>query len=268
MLLSVYWNPSPIAFHLGPLTIQWYGLLWGTGLMSVFFIGQYIMKALNKDDDKLTILIQYVFIFGLIGARLAHIIFYQLDFYLANPIKMLAVWEGGLASHGGVVGAIIGMLIFCYRNKEFNAMWVIDMSAVAGMTLASLIRFGNLMNSELAGKPTGADWGFIFPEWGETPRHPTVLYESIAYLLLQGVLLLLFRKYKDSKPGLYTATFLILLFGIRFLLEFTKEPDGALIFNAISKTQALNLPFILTGLIVLYLSFSNKLRYPTTPQHG
>lgn len=268
MLSSIYWNPAPVAFHLGPISIQWYGLLWGTGLMTVFFIGQYIMKKLNRDDDKLTILIQYVFIFGLIGARLAQVFVYQPEYFMAHPLKIFAVWEGGLASHGGVIGAIVGMYVFCLRNKEFNMLWVVDMSAVAGMTLASLIRLGNLMNSEIVGKPTGAEWGFIFPEWGESPRHPTVLYESVAYLFLQVVLLLLFRKYKENKPGLYAATFLILLFGIRFLLEFTKEPDGALIFNAISKTQMLNLPFVITGLAVLYLSINHKLRYPATTQHG
>lgn len=268
MLLSVYWNPSPVAFHLGPIAIQWYGLMWGAGLMVVFFIGQYVMRALNKDDDKLTILIQYVFLFGLLGARLVHIIFYQLDYYLANPVKILAVWEGGLASHGGVIGGLVGIYVFCMRNKEFNLLWVTDMSAVVTLALASLIRFGNLMNSEIVGKVTGSDYGFIFPEYGMEPRHPTVLYESIAYMLLQGVLLLLFTRYKDRKPGLYSAVFLIAVFGIRFILEFTKEPDGAIFFNAISKTQMLNVPFIIAGLVMLFLSLNHKLRYPSTAQHG
>lgn len=268
MLLSVFWNPHPVAFHLGPIAIQWYGLMWGTGLMTVFFIGQYIMKALNKDDDKLTIMIQYVFIFGLIGARLLQVLYYHPEQYVHQPLKAFAVWEGGLASHGGVIGAIIGMFIFCWRNREISLLWLMDMSAVAGLTLAALIRFGNLLNSEIVGKVTGTDYGFIFPQYGMEPRHPTVLYESIAYLLLQVVMLLLFRKYKDTKAGLYTAVFFICLFGVRFLLEFTKEPEGELIFNSISKTQVLNLPFILVGLVILFLSVNNKLRYPSTEQHG
>lgn len=268
MLQSIFWNPHPIAFHLGPIAIQWYGLMWGTGLMATFFIGQYIMRALNKDDDKLTIIIQYIFLFGLLGARLVHVFVYQPEFYLANPLKILAVWEGGLASHGGVIGALVGMYVFCLRNKEFNLLWLMDMSAVTCLTLASLIRFGNLMNSEIVGKVTGSNFGFIFPEYGMEPRHPTVLYESISYLLLQGVMLLLFKKYRDSKPGLYLSVFFIAVFGIRFLLEFTKEPDGGLIFDIISKTQMLNLPFIVAGLAILFLSLNHKLRYPSTPQHG
>lgn len=228
--------------------------------MSCFFIGNYVFKKLNRDNEKVTLLIQYMFIGGLIGARLAHIIFYSLDFYIAHPEDILAVWKGGLASHGGFVGAVIGLYLFCRVHSEFGFFWILDIGMVCVALLASLIRFGNLMNSELYGKPTDVPWAFVFQQVDNLPRHAVVLYESISYFLIQILMLVLFNRYKESKPGLYIAVFLITVFGIRFLLEFFKVPDGNM-FGPISKTQLLNLPFIATGLLITYFVSAKKLHY-------
>ena len=235
--------------------------MWGISLMACFFLGSYVFKKSNKDEEKVTLIVQYIFIFGLIGSRLAHVFFYQPEYYMANPMEIFAVWKGGLASHGGVVGGLIGLYIFCKRNKEFDFFWTLDHGIIVVMVLASLVRFGNLLNSELVGKPTDVAWAFIFKQVDNVPRHPVVLYESIAYLFIQLLMLYLFNKYRESKPGIYTVVFLLLVFSVRFMLEFLKEPDGNLILNTISKTQLLNLPFILSGLILLYFVASGKLHY-------
>ncbi len=265
MQLFVHWAPSPDFLSFGGFSIKYYGVLWGASLMSVFFICRYLFKQLGRDDEKVTLGIQYIFIGGLIGARLAHILFYSLGYYLQNPADIIAVWKGGLASHGGVVGGLIGLYLFCRNHKEFGFLWTLDISIIAVPILASLIRLGNLMNSELCGRPTLVAWGFIFENSPEVsnalPRHPVVLYESIAYFLIQLLMFALFSKYKEKKPGLYLATFLISVFTTRFLLEFFKEPDGALFFDAVSKTQLLNLPFIIAGIVLAYLTAANKLSY-------
>lgn len=264
MQLFIHWNPSPDFVSFGIFSIKWYGIFWGLSLISCFLIGRYVFKKLNRDDEKITLVIQYIFIGGLIGARLAHIIFYQLDFYLANPTDIIAVWKGGLASHGGVIGGLIGLYLFCKRNKEFQFFWLLDIGVIAVVMLASLIRFGNLMNSELYGKPTNVPWAFVFVQVDSIPRHAVVLYESIAYFFIQIFMIVLFNKYKETRPGIYLVTFLISVFTVRFMLEFYKEPDGAMILNTISKTQLLNLPFIITGIILAYLVMNNKLHYAIT----
>ena len=261
MQLFIHWDPSPDAIRFGMFAIKWYGVLWGLSLISCFFILRYLFQKLNRDDEKITLAIQYVFVGGLIGARLAHIIFYQLDFYLENPQDIIAVWKGGLASHGGFVGGLLGLYLFCRVHKEFQFFWILDIGIVSVVTLAGLIRLGNLMNSELYGKPTNVPWAFIFVQVDTIPRHAVVLYESIAYFLIQIFMLVLFNKYKDSKPGIYLVTFLITVFTVRFLLEFYKEPDGAMILNTISKTQLLNLPFIITGIILAYFVMNGRLNY-------
>ena len=130
--------------------------------------------------------------------------------------------------------------------------------------LASLIRLGNLMNSEIYGKPTHVPWAFIFQQVDNVPRHPVVLYESVAYFILQIFMLLLFNKVKESKPGIYITIFLIAVFSVRFLLEFFKEPDGAIFFGVISKTQMLNVPFILAGVVLFYFVIKGRLHYKTS----
>ena len=179
---------------------------------------------------------------------------------MAHPWEIFAVWKGGLASHGGVVGGLIGLYIFCKRNKEFDFFWTLDHGIIVVMILASLVRFGNLLNSELIGKQTDVAWAFIFKQVDNVPRHPVVLYESVAYLFIQLLMLYLFNKYRDAKPGIYTTVFLLLVFSVRFMLEFFKEPDGNMI-GVISKTQLLNLPFILAGVILLYFVGTGKLHY-------
>ncbi|MDB5285004.1 MAG: prolipoprotein diacylglyceryl transferase [Bacteroidota bacterium] len=257
----IYWNPSPDFIEIGNFSIKWYGIMWGLSLFAGFFVARYVFRKLNRDEENITIAIQYMFICALIGARLAHVLFYALDYYMAHPLEVLEVWKGGLASHGGTVGAIFGLYLFCKRNKEFSFFWTVDHGVIAVFFLASFIRLGNLINSEILGQPTNVPWAFVFVQVDNVPRHPVVLYESIAYLLYQLLMLYLFNKYLETKPGIYLTVFFF-VFAVRFFIEFFKVPDGDLIFGAISKTQLLNVPFIIAGFVMLYLVVKGKLSYP------
>ncbi len=263
MLAEIVWHPNPDALDLGVLKIQWYGISWGLGLLAVYFIGTYVFRILKKDEEHIVMAIQYAFIGGLLGARIGHILFYQLDFYMAHPQKIIAVWEGGLASHGGMVGALIALLLFCHRYRSYSYLFMLDITAICIPLFCSLVRLGNLMNSELVGKITGSNYGFVFPGYGIEPRHPVVLYESIAYLTLQFVMLYLFKIYKDNKPASYSVVMLVGIFGLRFLIEFFKEPEGMIFFGTISKTQMLNVPFVLLGVAIFVLMRTRKLTYNT-----
>ncbi|HWB64591.1 MAG TPA: prolipoprotein diacylglyceryl transferase [Chitinophagales bacterium] len=263
-LLYILWGPSAEALHIGPVTVKWYGLCWASSLFACFYLTQYIFRKTGRNEEKITTAIQYIFVFGLMGSRLAHVIFYNLDYYLANPLEIPMIWRGGLASHGGVVGGLLGLYIFCRRNKEFSFFWLMDHGIIAIPIMAALIRFGNLMNSELYGKHTTLPWAFIFEQVDNVPRHPVVLYESISYLLIQLLMLYAFTKIKESKPGIYIGLFMALIFTIRFALEFTKEPDAVVLGGLISSTQALDLPFMLAGYVLTYLALNNKLKYPET----
>ena len=265
MNLFIHWNPSPDFVSIGNFSIKWYGFFWGLSLITSFLIERYVFKKLNVDDEKLTIAIQYIFVSGLIGARLAHILFYSLDYYMMHPAELIAIWKGGLASHGGVIGGVIGLLIFCKVHKEFSFFWLLDHGVIAVVSMAALIRLGNLMNSELYGKITQVPWAFIFEQVDDIPRHAVVLYESICYFFIQFFMLYLFKRYRDTKPGVYLGVFMFLIFSVRFVLEFYKEPDGFVWLNTVSKTQLLNVPFILFGAVILYLVMNGKVKYTDNP---
>jgi prolipoprotein diacylglyceryl transferase len=262
LLLFINWEPNPVAFEIGSISIKWYGVSWMLAILSTYFLGVYVLRALNKTEEHLAILVQYLFIGGLIGARLGQVFFYEPMYFIRNPAEILYVWHGGLASHGGMIGGMITVFIFTRAYKQYSLFWLMDHIAICILFLSSFIRFGNLMNSELIGTATNVPWAFRFLLTDEIPRHPVVLYESIAYFILQIVMLLLFKKYKESRPGIYMATFFVAVFSIRFLLEFFKVPEGFQIWGLISKTQLLNIPFIVAGVVLFVLISKRILKYP------
>lgn len=261
-MLFVNWQPNPVAFEIGSLSIKWYGVSWMFAILSTYFLGVYVLRSLNKTEEHLAILVQYLFIGGLIGARLGQVFFYEPEYFLHHPTEIFYVWHGGLASHGGMVGGMVTLFIFSRVYKQYSLFWLMDHAAICILFLSSFIRFGNLMNSELIGTATEVPWAFRFLLVDNISRHPVVLYESIAYFLLQIAMLLLFRKYKETRPGMYMATFFVAVFSIRFLLEFFKVPEGFQIMGLISKTQLLNLPFIAAGVTLFILISKKALKYP------
>ena len=196
----------------------------------------------------------------LIGARLGHCLFYEPEYYLANPIKILKVWEGGLASHGGAVAILIAIWIFVRKygaKYKFDYWWLFDRIGIATALAGAMIRLGNLMNSEIYGNPTDLPWGFIFTLRGETiPKHPTQLYEALSYLALFFLLMWMYKKYFPVlKRGTLFGIFLTVLFATRFLIEFVKEPQVSFEQGmALNMGQLLSIPFILFGLGLLFYS--------------
>ncbi len=265
-ILYVKWDVSPEIFRILGLPVRWYGILFLSG----FLLGIWLFSKFYKREGLPSVLLDPILwatlLFALIGARLGHVLFYQPEEYLANPIEILKVWHGGLASHGGAIGVLFAVRWYVkkYGKKYgFDYIWILDRLAVAIPFAGALIRIGNLMNSEIYGYETTLPWGFIFVRNGETmPHHPTQLYEASAYLLL-GIMMLIFYYKLSNKQWIYKGfmfgLFLFCLFGARFLIEFVKEPQvegeiGKLLNNG----QLLSIPFIIAGIIFMVWSFIKK----------
>ena len=273
MILNyIVWDVDPFIFHLpdflGGRPIAWYGLLWAM----VFIVGYYIMKKVYKkeglDDDKLDKLLMYMLIFTIVGARLGHCLFYEPEYYLSNPIKFLHVWEGGLASHGGAIGILIGLYIYSKKiDKPF--LWIMDRIVIPVAIGGAFIRTGNLMNSEIYGEPTTLPWGFKFVRdfpvgmpLDEIPAcHPTQIYEALFCIAVFIYLLYAYFKQDiaDKRPGFLFSIFLIVVFGSRILIEFIKNPQVDFEQNmTLDMGQWLSIPFLIAGIWLLIRSFKKQ----------
>jgi prolipoprotein diacylglyceryl transferase len=270
--LSITWDVNPILFKLGPLTLRYYSILFVSGFPLGYMLFIWFFKREGLDTKILEPLLYILLLATIVGARLGHCFFYEPQYYLAHPLEILQPWKGGLASHGGAIGVLIGLWIYVkkYGKKNgFDFMWLIDRLVIAVCFAGCLIRLGNLMNSEIYGNPTDLPWGFIFLRKGEIiAKHPTQLYEAFSYLLL-GFFLLGMYKYKlpKLKKGWIFGVFLIVLFGMRFLIEYIKEPQVAFENNMhLNMGQWLSVPFIIAGIIILILSYVYNKPAVLTPQ--
>jgi len=246
----IQWDVTPEIFE-GYSTPNLYGLLFVTGLMIGYFVIRKMFRKEGIQDEILDKLVLYMVLATIIGARLGHVLFYgpywdefgpngQLihEGYFSHPLSILKIWEGGLASHGGAIAILLALLWFSRRVSKRPYLWILDRIAAPIAIAGTFIRLGNLMNSEIVGKTTNVPWGFQFIYhpgdcktlqcfWEDIPaRHPSQLYEALAYLGIFFVLIFLYwKRHAWKKQGMVFGTFLILLFGARFLLEFTKEPQ-------------------------------------------
>ncbi len=270
MLQFITWNADPIMFQLGSLQIRWYGLMFAIG----FWLGTNIVAKMFQHEGApeswIGSLLLWVLGGTIIGARLGHVFFYQWDYYSAHPEKIIAFWEGGLASHGGTIAIIIAVLLFSRITTKRSPLWTFDRLVIPIALVGAMIRFGNLMNSEIYGHPTDLPWGFIFlrgHEWPGLPCHPTQIYESLAYLALFGLLMWMYwKKNAESRPGLIFGVFLTWLFTARFLIEFVKNPQVEFEQDmALNMGQLLSIPFILTGLGLIVYSMLRPKQELTFP---
>jgi len=257
LLNYIHWNVNPEIFRIGPFAVRWYGLLF----VSSFIVGFFLLKRVWEREgykvetlDKLTM---YMMVATIIGARLGHCLFYQPGYYLSHPFEILKIWEGGLASHGAALGIIAGIYIYVKKYKEFRFLWVIDRVVLVVALSGFFIRMGNLMNSEIYGHITHLPWAFIFERSYPdvlVPRHPTQIYEALCYLLLFFYLVRYYYKnFPNFKEGTIFSIFLIVLFTIRFFIEFLKEPQVDFEHNLpLNLGQLLSLPFIALGIFLLY----------------
>ena len=263
-LSYILWNPDDTAFRIGPLSMHWYSLCWLVGLLLAYLIVRKLYKEQKIKDELFEPLFLYCFIGILIGARLGHCLFYQPDVYLSSwthfvemilPIEFNGNGDWhftgyrGLASHGGTFGLMIALWLYV-RKTGLNIWRVLDNIAIATPATAFFIRIGNLMNSEIIGKPTDVPWAFVFQQIDMLPRHPGQLYEAIAYALLMLIGWSVYRRRPQRVgTGFFFGMCLTYIFTARFLIEFTKEIQEP--FEAslpINMGQILSLPFIAIGI--------------------
>ncbi len=245
---------NPTIVKIGPLQIQWYGVMYILGFLSSYFLVKYQIrkKRLPININTVNDLFLFMIIGLIIGARLGYVIFYNLPFYLTHPLKLFAIWEGGMSFHGGLLGIILFGLIFIKKHK-LNFWLMADLISVTAPIGLGLGRLGNFINAELYGRVTNLPWGMIFPSGGVFPRHPSQLYE----LFLEGILLftiLWWIKDFPFKKGTLFCLFLLLYGIFRFFIEFFRQPDPQLgfIFSFITMGQILSIFMCISGLILLY----------------
>lgn len=265
--LAINWHMNPEIFSIGPVSLRWYSVLFVSGFIIGWFIFKWFFKKEGVPESLLDPLLYTLLIGTIVGARLGHCLFYQPDYYLGSWEgfwEIFMPWKGGLASHGGTIALIIAMWWFARhygRRYDFDFLWILDRLCITVCFAGALIRMGNLCNSEIYGDVTNLPWGFIFELRGETlPKHPTQLYEAFSYMILGFVLLWIYRKKLDKVyRGFFIGTFFIGCFGMRFLIEFIKEPqvgfeEGMLL----NMGQLLSIPFVLLGIGLLIYSWYKK----------
>ncbi|MBW6498718.1 MAG: prolipoprotein diacylglyceryl transferase [Bacteroidales bacterium] len=260
-LLQVTWDASPVIFNLGPLSVRWYGLFWALS----FYFGYEIMYRIFKRESvplmQVDKLLLYIALGAVVGARLGHCFFYDFNYYINNPLEILMIWQGGLASHGGAIGIILALYIYQKKVSSKSYAWLLDRLVIPISLGAFFIRMGNLMNSEIYGHQTDLSWGFIFVRAGEVvPKHPTQFYEGIPYLLLfLGLGWLYLKKAKVLPPAFMLSLFAIVMFTVRFLVEFVKEDQSAFEANmTLNMGQWLSLPLIVAGVVVFFWSLKQQ----------
>lgn len=257
---------DPIAIHLGPLGIHWYGLMYLIGFLSVLWLGKWrIRQNLKRDpayawkESDLDDMLFYGALGVILGGRLGYVIFYQPAYFLQHPLEILSIWQGGMSFHGGFLGVLIAMVLFA---RKLNKRWLAVMDFVAPLVPLGLGagRLGNFINGELWGRTTDLPWGMVFQHTDGLPRHPSQLYE----FGLEGIVLFIMLWWYSSKPrpiGAISALFLIGYGSFRFLIEFTREPDsflGLLALN-MSMGQWLSLPMILAGVWMYRHAYKSSL---------
>ena len=256
------WSASPVIFDIGIVQLRWYGLLFASSFYFGFLILKQICIKEKIDPIHADRALMCMIISVLVGARLGYCLFYNPDFYLSNPIRVLYIWKGGLSSHGATIGIFLGMFIYSKLYKV-NYFWILDRLSMSIALSATLIRIGNFFNSEILGKPTSVSWGVIFKRVDDIKRHPTQLYESFTYLLCFILLIFIYKKYKYKPPEkLLLGSLLTWIFSFRILIEFTKESqsdfaDLTLMYLGLNMGQILSIPVILIGIFLIFKSFKN-----------
>ncbi len=247
-----YPNIDPEIIRIGPLAIRWYGVMYLLGFAASFFLvrSQIRRKGLHVEKDFVESLFTWLILGLLIGARLGHVLFYGLPFYLQNPFEILAIWHGGMSFHGGFIGSVLAGYLYC-RNTKQDFWLIADMVIATAPIGLGLGRLGNFINGELYGRVTDVPWAMIFPDGGPYLRHPSQLYEC----LLEGVVLfviLWFFKDRLPRSGMVTALFSMLYGLFRFLVEFVREPEVSNVFGLLTMGQLLSIGMIIGGALLFW----------------
>lgn len=194
----------------------------------------------------------YLVIGTVVGARLGHVFFYDPGYYLSNPLEIIKVWKGGLASHGGGLGVLLATYLYSRKHPTQPYLWLIDRLAIPTALAGAFIRIGNFFNSEILGTPSNVPWAIVFERIDNIPRHPVQLYESITYAVIFFILMTVYKQRADNlRPGLLMGLLLVLVFSARFMLEFVKVHQAAYASEFLSVGQWLSIPAVLVGVVLL-----------------
>ena len=251
--MAIVWNVDPDIVHVGPITIRYYGILFALS----FFLGYNILRSIfrreSKPESDLETLLTVMMAGTIAGARIGHCLFYDPVYYLTNPLKILMIWEGGLASHGGAIGILLALFLYSRKRPEQPYLWILDRIVIAVALAGLFIRVGNFFNSEILGIPTDLPWAIVFDRIDSVPRHPAQLYEAIAYGSIFVGLYRLYGKLGARTPsGFLFSLFLTSVFGFRFFVEFVKERQAHYGLDLpLSVGQLLSVPLFIAGIILL-----------------
>jgi len=268
---SIDWNPNPEIFKILEFPVRYYGLFFAMAFLAGFQVMTYIFKKEGRPVEQADQLLLYAMIATVIGARMGHYFFYEFPLLQADPmrffVQMITPPFSGLASHGAAVGLFSAFYLYVRKNPGQSYLYVTDRMVIVASLAGFFIRMGNLMNSEIIGKPTDLPWGFkFFRDYEFNPmgdpamvmaRHPSQLYEALSCLVIFTFLMWFWSlKKANTQLGLMTGIFMVVLFGLRFFYEFLKENQSDFENQmALNMGQILSIPSVIFGLIVLYYSF-------------
>ena len=254
---------DPVLFSLGPLAVRWYGLMYIAGFIAFVILGKLRVRQglsdglIGEDVDDLLL---YGVIGVILGGRLGYVLFYKPEYYLAHPAEIIQVWAGGMSFHGGFIGVLLAVGVFCWRR---GPKWIDVMDFMAPLVPLGLAagRLGNFINGELPGRPTDLPWGMWFPQVDTVPiaRHPSQLYQFALEGLALFVILWLFSS-RSRPSGAVSGLFLIGYGVFRFIAEFARQPDDflGLLAYGLSMGQWLSLPMILIGIAMMIWAYKRK----------
>lgn len=250
------WNLDPAIVRLGAFEVRWYGIFFALGFLLGFKIMIGMYRHEQRNIDHLSDLVVYLMVGTIVGARLGHVLLYQPDYFLWRPWEIFMIWHGGLASHGGFIGVMAALYLYLKKHRDMRFIELGDRLVIPCLLAAALIRVGNFFNSEILGTPSNLPWAIVFARVDDIPRHPAMLYEALAYLIIFFVL---YRAYWKSRivefPGRLLGIAIASGFSARFLIEFVKENQEPFEnFMPLNMGQLLSVPFILAGLFLIYNS--------------
>ena len=254
------WSVGSTLINFGILTIRWYGLLFALGFVLGYMIMEKIFLSEGKSQKDLESLTITMILGTVLGARIGHCIFYDPAYYLSNPIEILKVWEGGLASHGAAIGILLALWYYVKKNSHIGYLWILDRISIVIALAGALIRTGNFFNSEILGAPATVPWAIVFTHKDMIPRHPAQLYEAILCVFIFIALYAIYKKSNGKPtPGLLFGNFLYLIFGSRFIIEFFKEVQSPFELSLpLHMGQILSIPLILAGFYLVFKAVYHK----------
>lgn len=258
--MLVHPNIDPVLIKIGPLSVQWYGLMYLCGFVAAYLLANSRRQRLGWSSEDVSDLIFYCALGVIVGGRVGYMVLYQFSSLASDPLSLFKVWDGGMSFHGGLLGVGAASWLFA-RKKALPFFELVDFVAPLAPLGLFFGRMGNFINQELWGKPTDLPWGMVFSNGGSLPRHPSMLYEAFLEGIVLFVLLWLYSA-QPRKVGSVAGLFLVGYGIFRFLVEFVREPDDHIryiAFNWLTIGQIYCIPMIIFGLYLLLRSAPNKL---------